>query len=88
MELALDGGGHLIMVRSQSGGICTLYIGDETMPDENLPKCGTIQSDLADAILELTESGFNELSIDGETYRFMRFFAEVRRQGAVVFAAV
>lgn len=88
MELALDKGGHLVMVRSRSSGTCTLYVGDETMPDENLPKCGVIQSDLADAILESTESGLNELSINGETYRFMRFFTEVGRQGAVVFAAV
>lgn len=88
LELALDKGGHLIMVRSQSSGNCTLYVGDETMSDEDLPKCGAIQSNLADAILESTESGLNELSINGETYRFMRFFAEVGHQGAVVFAAV
>jgi hypothetical protein len=88
MELALDNGGHLVMVKSRSSGTCTLYVGDETMSDENLPKCGVIQSDLADAILESTESGLNELSINGETYRFMRFFTGVGRQGAVVFAAV
>ena len=52
LELALDRGGHLIMVKSQSSGNCTLYVGDETMSDEDLPKCGAIQSNLADAILE------------------------------------
>lgn len=88
LELTLDRGGHLIMLKSQSSGNCTLYVGDETMSDEDLPKCGAIQSNLADTILESTESGLNELSINGETYRFTRFFAEVGHQGAVVFAAV
>ncbi len=88
MELALDKGGHLVMVKSGGSGSCTLYVGDETIPDESLPKCGVIQNDLANAILESTTSGLNELSINGETYRFMRFFTEVGRQGAVVFAAV
>ena len=88
LELALDKGGRLIMVKSQSSGSCTLYVGDETVSDEDLPKCGAIQSDLANAILESTESGLNELSINGEAYRFMRFFTEVGNQGAVVFAAV
>lgn len=88
LELALDKGGHLVMVKSQNSGTCTLYVGDETMSDENLPKCGLIQSDLADAILDSTKSGLNELSINGEAYRFMRFFTEVGNQGAVVFAAV
>ena len=44
--------------------------------------------DVADAILDATESGFNELNINGEAYRFMRFFTEVGHQGAVVFVAV
>lgn len=88
LELALDNGGHLIMVKNRTSGTCTLYVGDETLSDESLPKHGVIQNDLADAILESTESGFNELSINGATYRFMRFFTEIRQQGAVVFAAV
>ena len=88
LELALNKGGHLVMVRSRSSGTSTLYVGDVTQSDENLPKCGVIQNDFADAILEATGSGFNELSINGEAYRFMRFFTEVGNQGAVVFAAV
>ena len=88
IELALDKGGHLVMVKSRTSGTCTLYVGDETMSDEDLPKCGVIQNDLADAILDSTQSGLNELSINGEAYRFMRFFTQVGRQGAVVFAAV
>ena len=88
IELALDKGGHLVMVKSRTSGTCTLYVGDETMSDEDLSKCGVIQNDLADAILDSTQSGLNELSINGEAYRFMRFFTQVGRQGAVVFAAV
>ena len=88
LELALDKGGNLVMVKNRSSGTCTLYIGDETMSEGNLPQCGVVQNDVADAMLEATRSGFNELSINGETYRFMRFFTEVDSQGAVVFAAV
>jgi hypothetical protein len=88
LELALDKGGHLVMVKSRSSGTSTLYVGDVSLSDGNLPKCGVIRNDLADAILEATVSGFNELHINGEAYRFMRSFTEVDRQGAVVFAAV
>jgi hypothetical protein len=88
LELALDKGGQLVMVRNQSSGTSTLYIGDATLTGEDLPKCGVIQNELADAILEATGSGFNQLNINGETYRFMRFFTEVGHQGAVAFAAV
>lgn len=88
MELALDKGGHLVMMKSGASGACALCIGDETLADETPPKCGTIPNDLANAILESTKSGLNELSVNGETYRFMRFFTEIGRQGAVVFAAV
>jgi hypothetical protein len=88
MELALDKGGRLVMVKSRTSGTCALYVGDETMSEENPPKCGVIQNDLANAILESTKSGLNALNINGETYRFVRFFTEVDRQGAVVFAAV
>jgi hypothetical protein len=88
LELALDKGGHLVMVKNRSTGTSTLYVGDVSLPDENLPKCGVIKNDVADAILDATQSGFNELSLNGEAYRFMRFFSHVGNQGAVVFAAV
>lgn len=88
LELALDKGGHLVMVKSRSSGTSTLYVGDVSVPDEDLPKCGVIRNDVADAILDATQSGFNELNINGEAYRFMRFFADVGKQGAIVFAAV
>lgn len=88
LELALDKGGHLVMVKSQGDGTSTLYVGDLSAADEKLSKCGVIRNDLADAILEATGSGLNALDINGEAYRFMRFFTEVGSQGAVVFAAV
>jgi len=88
LELALDKGAQLVMVRGRISDASTLYVGDVASVDEDLKKCGVIQNDVADAILDATESGFNELNINGEAYRFMRFFAEVGHQGAVVFAAV
>ena len=88
LELALDKGGHLVMVKTKSGGTCTLYVGDIPLSEENLRLCALIQNDVADAILEATGSGLNELEINGETYRFMRFFTELDHQGAVVFATV
>jgi hypothetical protein len=87
LELALDKGGHLVMVRSQSG-TSVLYVGDISLPEDELKKCGVIQNELADAILESTRSGFNELTLNDGAYRFMRTFANVGSKGAVVFASV
>jgi hypothetical protein len=86
LERALDQGGHLIMVRSESG-TSVLYLGDVSLSDEDLTKCGVIQNELADAILEATRSGFNDTDINGERYRFIRTFTQVRGRGAVVFAS-
>lgn len=87
LELALDKGHHLIMVRSQSD-TSTLYLGNVSSSEEELTKCGLVANELADAILEATVSGFNELSFDGGTYRFMRTFSQVGSKGALVFASV
>jgi len=88
LELALDKGGHLVMVKSKSNGTSTLYVGDVPLSEETLRQYAVIQNNVADAILDATGSGLNELDINGETYRFMRFFTEFADQGAVVFAAV
>lgn len=53
LERALDRGGHLIMVRSESGA-SVLYLDEVSLSDEELTKCGVIQNELADAILEAT----------------------------------
>ena len=87
LELALDKGGHLVMVRGQDG-TSVLYVGDVGAAEDELKKCGVIQNDVADAILESTGSGFNELAITDGLYRFMRTFTQVSGRGAVVFASV
>ncbi|ACC74748.1 hypothetical protein PPMP20_29070 [Paraburkholderia phymatum] len=87
LELALDRGGHLVMVRNPSG-TSTLYVGDISALEDELKKCGAILDELADAILESTHSGFNELTVNGSAYRFMRTFTQVGNKGAVVFASV
>ncbi|WP_176054819.1 hypothetical protein [Paraburkholderia caribensis] len=87
LELALDKGRHLVMVRSQSD-TSTLYLGDVSSSEEELTKCGLVPNELADAILEATVSGFNELTFNGGTYRFMRTFAQVGSKGALVFSSV
>jgi len=87
LELALDKGRNLVMVRSQSDK-STLYLGDVHSSEEELTKCGLVANELADAILEATASGFNELTFNGGTYRFMRTFSQVGSKGALVFAFV
>jgi len=87
LELALDKGGHLVMVRGHDG-TSILYVGDFGSADDELKKCGVIQNDLADAILETTGSGFNELAVNDGHYRFMRTFTQISGRGAVVFASV
>lgn len=87
LERALDNGAYLIMVRGRSG-TSTLHLGDVGLSEEDLTNCGVIRNEVADAILEVTVSGFNEVDINGELYRFMRTFTQVGGHGAVVFASI
>ncbi|WP_148654373.1 hypothetical protein [Paraburkholderia caribensis] len=48
-------------------------------------RCGAIDHELANAILEATRPGLNTLVIDGQAYRFIRVFAQAGNLGAVVF---
>ncbi|WP_241023934.1 hypothetical protein [Burkholderia sp. Ac-20365] len=86
LERALNQGRHLIMVRSE-GGTSVLYLGEVGSSDGEPAKCGVIQNELADAILEATRSGFNDTTINDVRYRFIRTFTELSGRGAVVFAA-
>ncbi|MCC8400614.1 hypothetical protein LJ655_01675 [Paraburkholderia sp. MMS20-SJTN17] len=84
LELSLDQGKSLILVRSQ-GGKSDVYLGEPGEPDAGLTSCAAIQNAVVHAILESTRSGMNELVIDGQTYRFVRTFAQVAEHGAIVF---
>lgn len=86
LELSLDKGKNLILVRGQSGK-SDVYLGEPDDPQLEWVRCGSIQNTVASAILEATRSGLNELSIQGQTYRFVRMFTQVLDQGGVVFAA-
>lgn len=87
LELALDKAGTLIMVRGQTKK-SDLYVGDASAPCEEWTGCGAIRHELANAILEATRSGFNQLDINGQTYRFLRTFTQAGNHGAVIFTAV
>ena len=84
LERALDKALSLIMLRT---GVedARLYLGDVSAPKEEWASCGTIHRELSDAILVATQSGLNHLSIDGQTYRFTRVFAQAENRGAIVF---
>lgn len=86
LELSLDKGKNLILVRGQSGK-SDVYLGEPDDPQLEWVRCGSIQNTVASAILEATRSGLNELAIQGQTYRFVRMFTQVLDQGGVVFAA-
>lgn len=85
LELLLDKGKSLILVRSQAES-SDVFLGDAGEPEE-WTRHGKIRNAMASAVLGLTSSGFNELTIGGQTYRFVRAFTEVAHQGAVVFSA-
>jgi hypothetical protein len=84
LELSLDQGKSLILVRSQ-GEESDIYLGDPGEPDADWVKRPAIRNSVVRAILEATRSGLNELVIQGQTYRFARTFAQVAEHGAVVF---
>ncbi|MCC8395945.1 hypothetical protein LJ656_25500 [Paraburkholderia sp. MMS20-SJTR3] len=84
LELSLDKGKSLILVRTQ-GGNSNVYLGEPGEPDAELKRCAALQNSVVDAMLEATRSGLNELVIEGQTYRFVRTFAQVAEHGAVVF---
>lgn len=86
LELLLDKGKSLILVRSQAES-SDVFLGDAGEPEEDWTRHGKIRNVVASAVLGLTSSGFNELTIGGQTYRFVRAFTEVSHHGAVVFSA-
>jgi hypothetical protein len=86
LELALDKGESLILVRTR-GGKSEVYLGDPALLQEDWAHLGAIPEPVARAILEGTRSGLNELTIQSQSYRFVRLFAQVADVGAVVFVA-
>ncbi|WP_144141678.1 hypothetical protein [Paraburkholderia sp. BCC1884] len=86
LELSLDAGASLIVMRHASD-TATLYVGDASAPREELKRRGTIPAPLANAILDATRAGMNQLEIDGKTYRFFRSFTHMDDLAAVVFSS-
>lgn len=86
LELLLDRGKSVILVRS-SAERSDVYLGDAGEPEESWIRCGAIRNVLASKVLGVTTSGFNELTIGEQTYRFVRTFTQAGDRGAVVFVA-
>lgn len=85
LELSLDRAMSVVMMR-HTAAVCTVYIGDPAgLPDE-LKKSGTIAISIADEMLGLTRSGFNQMQIGAQVYRFVRTFTQVGDVAAVVFS--
>ncbi|RZF28538.1 hypothetical protein EVC45_16930 [Paraburkholderia sp. UYCP14C] len=84
LELSLDKGKSLILVLSQ-GESSKVYLGDPGEPDADWTSYATIPNTIVRALLDATRSGFNQLVIAGQAYRFARTFAQVDEHGAVVF---
>lgn len=84
LELALDKGGSLILVRTP-GGKNEVYLGDPALLPEDWTHLGAIAEPVARAILDGTRSGLNELTIQAQNYRFVRLFAQAADVGAIVF---
>lgn len=83
LELSLDEGKALVMMR-RGADLFSIHLGDPA-GEEELPGRGTIAAAIGNEILELTQSGINKISVEGQMYRFFRSFAPVAEIGAVVF---
>ncbi|WP_322041936.1 hypothetical protein [Paraburkholderia sp. J67] len=86
LERSLDKGASLILVRSQADR-SDIFLGDAAEAQADWTRCGFIRNALVAEILEATQPGLNSLSIDGQTYRFVRTFTQVAEHGAIVFSA-
>lgn len=85
LERSLDAGANLILVRAHSEK-SEVYLGDAGEESVDWKRCGVIQNAMVGKILEATHSGANELTINGQTYRFNRSFTQVMNHGAIVFS--
>lgn len=86
LERSLDKGASLILVRAHADR-SDIYLGEAGEAQEEWARCGFIRNALVAEILEATRAGLNSLSIDGQTYRFVRTFTQVAQHGAIVFSA-
>lgn len=86
LELSLDEGKSLILVRSRAG-TSDVYVADASEELEGCRPRGIISNALVSTALGVTNSGFNILNIGGQTYRFVRTFTQLADHGAVVFTA-
>jgi hypothetical protein len=84
LELSLDEGECVVMMR-RGTDVCAVYIGNPADEDNELRGHGTIAVDVADEILELTQSGVNRITLGDQTYRFVRSFTHIADVGAVIF---
>jgi hypothetical protein len=85
LELALDIGGSLVMMRPRAQ-TCAMYIGGPAGSHDDLRSFGKIEAVQAEEILRLTHAGINFLEIEGQPYRFVRSFTHIDGRGATVFA--
>jgi hypothetical protein len=86
LERALDNAASIVMMRP-TNGVCIVYLGDPAGLREDLKQIATIATSLANAMLESTSSGVNQMHVDGQAYRFVRSFTQVGDMAAVVFSA-
>jgi len=84
LELSLDNGTCVVMMRHGTE-VCSVYVGDQAVKQDNLTRLGTISAAVADEILALTQAGVNRIAVGDQTYRFVRSFTHVANVGAVVF---
>jgi len=85
LELSLDKGTYVVMMR-HGADVCSVYVGDPAIGEDDLTRLGTISAAVADEILELTQVGLNRIAVGDQTYRFFRSFTHIADVGAVIFA--
>ncbi|QCP48272.1 hypothetical protein FAZ95_03140 [Trinickia violacea] len=87
LELSLDEGGLVILARTSEQSF-TVYIGDMMDSLGDMRTRGNIAAATALAILEQTSPGWNQIVVGGQTYRFMRTYAQLEEIPATVFTPI
>jgi hypothetical protein len=72
--------------RKASHGVCSVHIGGPQGSLDDLSSHGTVAADLVDEMLALTEPGVNQMTANGQTYRFTRSHGHIAGRQVVVFA--
>ena len=87
LELALDEGKSVVVMRIGKQ-LRSVYVGNPSGALEDLTDSGVVDAFQADEMLLLTHPGLNQITADGQQYRFTRSVRYIADRQVVVFTPI